>query len=212
MGASDTPTPLNEESPYTIESLNLGYFETKREAERLAFEAAARGWFETVAVNPSTIYGPGDAKKGSRKTQLKVARGEFPFYPPGGVNIVSVEDVVDIIVKAADRGINGQRYIACGANLYIKEAFELIARTAGVKPPHIGLPAWAIRILGHVGDAMELFGKKGPMNYENAMVAILYHWFDGTKAQKAFDIKPKPPEYAIEQSLKWIKDNGLLKK
>src|SRR5690606_38059941 len=89
IGASfDGKTLLNEESEFNLGHLNLGYFETKRKAELHVVDAAKRGDFETVILNPGTIYGAGDAKKGSRKTQIKVAQGRFPFYPSGGVNVV----------------------------------------------------------------------------------------------------------------------------
>jgi dihydroflavonol-4-reductase len=211
IGASfDGKVPLNEESPYNIAHLNLGYFETKHKAELLVKQAATAGKIDAVMINPSTIYGPADAKKGSRSSQLKVAQGKFPFYPPGGVSVVSVEDVVDCVVAAWRKGRTGERYIISGENLLIKDAFGIIAREAGVKPPSIGLPRTAIFALGKVGDLLEMIGKKGPLNTENAWTAVLYHWFDSSKAQKEFGLKLKSAEYAISQSIRWSKDNGLI--
>lgn len=209
VGASfDGKTPLTEESPYNISHLNLGYFETKRAAEELVRGAVSRGEVDSVMINPSTIYGRADAKKGSRKTQVKVANGKFPFYPPGGVNIVAVEDVVDGIIAGWKRGRSGERYIMAGENLLLKEAFELIADAAGVKPPSIGLPRPAVFGIGKVGDFLEAVGKKGPLNTENAWTAVLYHWFDSMKAQRELGVNFKPSRYAIEQSVGWMKENG----
>ncbi len=85
---------LNEDSKYNIADLNLGYFETKRRAEEIVKASCANGEIDAVILNPSTIYGPGDAKKGSRSMQVKVAKGQFPFYSNGGVSVVAVEDVI----------------------------------------------------------------------------------------------------------------------
>jgi dihydroflavonol-4-reductase len=211
VGASfDGRVPLDENSAYNVGHLDLGYFETKHKSEILVRKAVADGKIDAVMINPSTIYGRADSKKGSRKTQLKVAQGKFPIYPPGGVNIVAVEDVIDCIVAAWKTGRKGERYIISNENLLIKDAFEMIAQAAGVKPPRIGLPKSAIFAIGKVGDLLEAVGKKGPLNTENAWMSVLYHWFDSSKAQNEFGLKLKPASHAIEQSIRWSRDNGLL--
>jgi dihydroflavonol-4-reductase len=210
IGASFDGKPLNEDSPYNVKHLDLGYFETKHAAENIVREANQTGRVDAVMVNPGTIYGPGDAKKGSRGVQLKVARGKFPFYPPGGVNIVSVEDVVDCTIAAWKRGRSGERYIVGGENLLIRDVFKMIASEAGVEPPSIPLPRPLIFTIGKVGDLLESIGKKGPLNTENAWTSVLYHWFDSSKAQRELGLSPKPASFAIAQSVKWIKENGLL--
>lgn len=211
VGASfDGKVPLNENSPYELAHLDLGYFETKRAAEAIVKAAVKRGEIDAVMINPSTIYGPADAKKGSRGVQVKVARGKFPVYPPGGVSVVAVEDVVDAVVAAWQRGRTGERYIVSGENLTLKEVFERIASEAGVKPPSIRLPRPAIFALGKLGDFLESIGKKGPINSENAWTSVLYHWFDSSKAKNEFGLKFKPASHSIARSVRWMKDHGLL--
>jgi dihydroflavonol-4-reductase len=203
---------LNENSPYNISRLDLGYFETKRKGELIVKDACKAGDLDAVILNPSTVYGAGDARKGSRKTQLKVARGELPFYTSGGVSIADVECVAEAIVEAWRVGRNGERYILGGENISIKELFTMIASEAGVKPPSIGLPRPAIFALGAIGDLMENFGMKGPLNSENAWTSVLYHWFDSSKAKKELNYKVLPAREAIAKSVAWMKENGLLKK
>ncbi len=211
VGAGFTPEQiLDESSPYNVAHLGLGYFDTKHDAEIAVFEAVRRKEIEAVAINPSTIYGPGDAKKGSRGAQLKVARGKFPFYPPGGVNVVHVDDVVDLCVKAFRSSKNGERYIACGENLTIQETFDRIAKLAGVKPPSVPLPRAVIFGLGKVGDFLESIGKKGPLNSDNAWTSTMYHWFKYEKAKREFGFHPKPAQEALEASIKWSRDHGLI--
>lgn len=210
VGASFDGTPLNEDSPYNVGHLNLGYFETKYQAEQLVRQVFKEGRLDTVMLNPSTIYGAGDARKGSRKTQLKVARGKFPFYTSGGVSIVAVEDVVEALITAWKKGRSGERYILSGDNLTIRELFQTIADAAGVAPPSIYLPNVAVRTLGKVGDLMEKIGRKGPINSENAWTSILYHWFDSSKARRELGFQPKPGKLAIANSVQWMKEQGLL--
>ncbi len=201
---------LNEDSEFNIHHLNLGYFETKREAERHVMTAAKNGLLDAVIVNPSTIYGPGDAKKSSRKTQLKVARGEFKVYTSGGVNIISIRDVVKATHEAWVNGKCGERYILAGENITIKELFKTIARLSGVEPPKFYLPNPVVRTLGYVGDQLERFGKKPTLNGETAWTSTLYHWFDNTKAKKYLKLNPIPAEAAIKESVQWAKDCNLI--
>ncbi len=213
VGAGFSPDQiLNEDSTYNLSHLNLGYFETKRKAEILVQQACEKKRIDAVILNPSTIYGPGDAKKGSRKTQVKVAQGKFKFYTSGGVNVVAVEDAVDGIVSAWKKGRTGERYILAGQNLSIKHLFEIIANEAGQKPPSMLLPTPLLHALGIAGDLMGTLGMKSPISRENAYTSTLFHWFDSAKAQRELDFKPRAAELAISESVNWMKNHGLLQK
>jgi dihydroflavonol-4-reductase len=201
---------LNEDSPYNVSQLNLGYFETKHEAELLVKKAVRENGLNAVILNPSTIYGGGDARKGSRKTQLKVAQGNFPFYTSGGVNVVNVEAVVDGLISAWKNGRTGERYILAGDNLTIKKLFQMIAKSAGSEPPKIKMPNFLLHSIGAVGDVMDSVGLKGPISRENAWTSTLYHWFDSSKAKQELGFNPAPASVAIENSVRWSREHGLL--
>lgn len=207
VGAGLTPFEiLDEESPYLISSYNFGYFETKRKAERLVLAEAQSGNLDALALNPSTVYGPGDMLKGSRKSQLKVMQGKLPFYPHGGVNVVGVFEVVDAIYKSVELGRTGERYILCGdENIYIKDLLEKIAFISGSEPPKIELPSSIMNLLGFIGK----FTGGKPIDSETAKVTQLYHWFRCTKAKKELEFKPSPVDDSLRASVKWAKDNIL---
>ncbi|MCB0379056.1 MAG: NAD-dependent epimerase/dehydratase family protein [Bdellovibrionales bacterium] len=210
IGASRGPKALDENAEYNLAKFNLGYFETKRSAEKIIVEAHEEHNLNAFLINPSTIYGAGDATKGSRKTQIKVAKGKFKLYPPGGVNVVYVKDVIDAIIAVTERGKPARRYIVCGDNLTIKELFRIIADEAGVKPPSIPIPKLFIKILGKIGDLMTAFGKETSLSSETAVTSTLYHWFDGSRAQRELQLKPTPSRVAIAESISWMKEKGLL--
>lgn len=211
IGASfDGKSLLDENSTYNLGKLNLGYFETKRKSEELVKSAADKKYIDAVIINPSNIYGAGDAEKGSRKTQVKVAKGKFPFYPVGGCSVIRVEDAVSATIRAAEVGRTGERYILSGENITIQQLFQKIAKAGGVPPPKIRLYRFMALQLGLIGDAMEKFGMKGPISTENAWASTLYHWFDHSKAKAELNFHPQPADVAIENSVRWMKDKGLL--
>ncbi len=200
---------LNENSIYNISHLNMGYFETKRKAEELVVKACRERQLNAVILNPSTIYGAGDARKGSRGMQLKVAQGKLKFFPKGGVNVVAVEDVVAGMISAWKMGRNGERYILAGENLLIKDLFRIIAEEAGTKPPFLQLPSWLLHVLGFIGDFIEKCGGPATFSRENAYSATMYHWFDASKAKRDLNFQPRPAREAIANSVRWIKENKL---
>jgi dihydroflavonol-4-reductase len=211
VGASfNGKSVLNENSEYNLGPLNLGYFETKRAAEKLVLNAAKSGEIQAVVLNPSNIYGPSDAQKGSRGTQVKIARGKFPFYTSGGVSIVHVKDVVEALVAAVTRGRNGERYILSGENLRIHELFEMIAASAGVDAPKIYLPNMAVSLLANLSGHLEKMGRRGPVSSESARASILFHWFDSSKAQRELGFRFTHARVAINDSVTWMKENGVI--
>lgn len=201
---------LNEKSEYNLRHLNLGYFETKRLAEELVTKACRDRKLDAVILNPSTIYGAGDARKSSRNNQVKVAQGKLKLYTSGGVNVVALEDVIKGILLGWKLGRTGERYILSSENLLIRDLFAIIAEEAGHKPPAILLPDVVLHLAGIIGDLVSRMGFRFPLSRENAWTATLFHWFDSTKAQKELGFKPMPARQAIHNSVQWMRENGYL--
>ncbi|MGH1467319.1 MAG: NAD-dependent epimerase/dehydratase family protein [Bdellovibrionales bacterium] len=199
---------LNEDSSFNVSKYNFGYFETKKKAEELVFEEVRKG-LRAVAFNPSTIYGPRDMLKGSRKFQLKMAKGELSVCSKGGVSIVHVLDVCDAIIKAAEHGKSGERYILSGDNITIFELLSEIAKQVNVKPPRIVLPTMVLLLLGYLSKGLSFLGIKTGLSLENLQVATMYHWFDSAKAKKELGFAPRSHKEALKDSLSWAKEKGL---
>lgn len=211
IGASFTKDVLRETSPYLLQDLQLGYFETKRKAEELVIAATRAGRLQAYIANPATIYGAGDAQKGSRRVQVKVAQGKFKLYTSGGVNVVHIDDCIDGCLRIFERGRPGERYILAGENLTVKQLFTLIAEAAGVKPPFIHLPNLVVHTLGKIGDWQEKRGRKGLITSENAWTSTLYHWFTAEKARQELGFTARPARAAIQESVRWMKENKIIR-
>lgn len=205
IGASPYPDKiLNEDSPYNLKPYGFGYFDSKHLAEKSVMELTQNQPLRSLIINPSTIYGPGDAVKGSRSVQVKVAKGKFLFYPQGGVNVVHIQDVVEGIMAALKKGQKNRRYILGNTNMTVKDLFYQIASFANVAPPKICLPKPILLSVGAIGDLLYPLGINTGLSLENARVASLYHWFDNSRARGELGLNFRPSALAIEESVQWI--------
>lgn len=212
VAASFKPEVFNEESPYNLTELNFGYHESKRAAEALVRKFVAEGKVDGVIVNPSTVYGAGDAAKVTRSTQMDVARGKMFYYPPGGVSVVAVEDVINGMVSAMEKGRSGERYILAGENLTLRDVFDRIAEIAGVPKAWLPIPSFVLKGLAAVDNSLQTVGLRGPLPSERALVAAMYHWYDSSKARRELGFTTRPAQQAIANSVGYMKEHGLLGK
>jgi dihydroflavonol-4-reductase len=65
--------------------------------------------------------------------------------------------------------------------------------------------------MGLLGNALDKFGARGPINGDTAWTARLFHWFDCTKAQRELGFTPRPADEALRESVDWMREKGLLK-
>lgn len=201
IGAGFNPLQiLNEDSPYLLSPYSFGYAETKREAENYVLKTESD--MKVFAINPSTVYGPGDMLKNSRKNQLKVMEGKLIAYPRGGVSIVGIHDVVDTLYKSVELARHGERYILSGENLFIKDLLFKIAEISQSSPPRFQIPRSLLNTLGFIGDYL-LQG--WPLDSETARIIQLFHWYENTKAKKELDFQPQSTEKVLESSVAWAK-------
>ncbi|MBV8259127.1 MAG: NAD-dependent epimerase/dehydratase family protein [Actinobacteria bacterium] len=179
-----------EDSP-PPEELTVPYKRTKIEAERLVL--AAEG-IEALCVNPTTPVGEGDkAPTPTGRMVRGVASGRFRLALRGaGVNLVDVRDVALGHVLALERGRPGERYLLGGVDVTLKEAFALIARAAGRRPPRLELPYAIPRALAAAGL----------LNRHEVLLARWPAWFSSEKAKRELGYEPSPVEAALERAVR----------
>jgi dihydroflavonol-4-reductase len=135
IGLSNRPdVVLDEDTPFDPrwEARNP-YLRSKRLGEAYASEAVQAGQWVTV-VNPTTVFGAGDRSLNSGTLLKQVAEARVLPVPPGGSNVVDVDDVVDGILAAAGHGRPGRRYILGGRNLAFREIIKRISSVVGRRP------------------------------------------------------------------------------
>ena len=122
---ADEDTPFNWASSFY-------YMVSKYEGQKIVEQVVKDKELKAVTLNPASIMGPGDPNLFTPHNQLyeaiykKTLLGSFS----GGLAVVDVRDLVDIIIKSIDSDKNGEKYLVVGANIEYSRVLRTIAKHA----------------------------------------------------------------------------------
>ncbi len=131
-------------------SFNAGYDHyalTKRQGEQAVLEEVKRGLDAVIAIPCSTV-GPHGMKSQQLNVFKSISQGKTRVYPPGGLCLTNVNDLVKGLVLCYEKGVKGERYILGGNNITYKQYFDEIAYATHGKAPSIRLPKTILTWLG----------------------------------------------------------------
>lgn len=186
------------------------YERSKHLAERAAFDAAAGVGIDVVAVNPSSVQGPGRAT-GSARLLLDVVGGRLPVLVDTPISIVDIGDCAEGHVLAETRGAPGERYLLSGATFTTREAVELLRRTWGLPRRVRFAPAWVARAAGAaIGGVARLAGRDAPVCAESVRTLLHGHRYDGSRATRELGLAYTPLEETVRRTLEWCAERGLV--
>jgi dihydroflavonol-4-reductase len=203
---------LNETRPF-IDHTNMIYEQSKTESEKLVLKAASEG-LDAVVITPTAIIGPYDYKPSFLgQALIKMYKNSLPMLVPGGYDWVDVRDVVACSIAAADKGKKGERYIASGHFLSLKDLSKLVSQVTGRKTPSftgttalakIGLPF--ITLYARIKN-------EAPLYTGNSLEILKYsnRFISHAKAGSELNYKPRPLADTLKDTFDWYIKNGLIK-
>lgn len=184
------------------------YERSKHHAEMALF--AERTQVEVVAVNPSSVQGPGRAS-GTGKIILDVLAGRMPVMIESTVSIVDIDDCARGHLLAAERGRPGERYLLSGFRTTVSEALRMAGAVLGRPVTPRMVPAWlaggAVRLVWATGAVV---GRRPPFCPEMMRVLRHGHRYDGSKASRDLGLGYVSAEDTISRMVTWFVDEGLL--
>ena len=209
IGIPDKPLePATEDFCFNLDRSGLHYHISKHQAEAAVAEGIAQG-LDAVIVNPTGLSGPsGPLFRGSEIIRI-VLGARILRYPPGGVCVVHVEDVVDGLMAVLDRGLCGNRYILGAENLTFLQMMERTAATLGVKRIYIPIPVAvtkAIAIVAQWWSTVRLSGFSAA--YAKYYCASRFSYYDSSKARHALGFRPRSFDAILEESMQYVKVHG----
>ncbi|MEX0825632.1 MAG: NAD-dependent epimerase/dehydratase family protein [Acidimicrobiia bacterium] len=186
------------------------YARSKREAEQVAFSDAASMGIDLVAVNPSSVQGPGRTH-GTARLFIGFLNGKLRWAVRTRLPLVFVDDAVSAHLLAEQVGVPGERYLVNGWSPTIEEAVEVLGRVAGVDQRIRYLPAWTLTAAATVTEVLwRAVGKKPPVCRAMAREVHHAHVFDGSKAERDLGLRYTPPEEWLARTVEWYRSQGLL--
>ncbi|MFC2043103.1 NAD-dependent epimerase/dehydratase family protein, partial [Chloroflexota bacterium] len=139
-----TPPAMDENHTWNFPPKWWPYGHSKYLAEMEVQNAVANG-LDAVIVNPALVIGAGDINRVGGNVIIKAAQGILIAAPPGGLNVVHIDDVVRGHLAAHESGRVGERYILGGQNLGHMKFLQIVADVVGVQGPRAAVPEWLIR-------------------------------------------------------------------
>jgi dihydroflavonol-4-reductase len=198
-----------EDSPHRGSFLSV-YERSKHEGESAAFAAARRAGVELVAINPSSVQGPGRAG-GTGKIMIAYLNGRLRAFVDTTISLVDIADCVEGHVLGAERGRPGERYVLNGATFSSREALEIVSGLSGVRHHVRLLPPPVARAAGTlVEGAFRVRGKAPPVCREMVRTLLHGHHYDGSRAARELGLRYTPVEETFRRTIEWAAMEGLV--
>jgi dihydroflavonol-4-reductase len=202
----DGSRPADEESPAPA-TFTSHYARSKYQAERIALEFPG---IEVVALNPSSVQGPGRVT-GTARVFLDYLNGRLRFDLPSRFGICYTDDCVNGHLLAESKGRAGERYVLNTATLSNSEAIDLIAVISGLtsRPRTMPLPL----AMGAASCLEWLARTRGqrPLLCREAVRTVGHpHLYDGSRAERELGLRYTPLREAMEATVRWYVEQGLV--
>jgi len=188
------------------------YGKSKLKAEELIRSLVKNQRLPACIVRFSMVYGPGDWRDMLKLTRL-AKKGLFPKIGnrPKLTPLVHVDDAVQGILLAAEKGTPGETYLITNAQSEPFDRIRLILQEAlGVRRFPLYAPEWmALTMASLIEKTFTMFGKTPPVARKNIESTIADRVFLIDKARRELDFEPKvDPKAGIKETVRWYMENG----
>ncbi len=209
LGYSITNELITETTPFNWNT-QITYKYSKHLAELEVLQGVKNGLRATI-VNPTVIIGPRDVHIHGGQIIRDTKRGLIPLYVDGGMNIVSVHDVVQGHIAAATNGKSGERYILGGENLTHKEVFTRTAKILQTRPPMLKAPIPLVKALAKICDVIGDISQREPWITSDLISGVgKFNWYSSEKARRELSYTSSPIDATIRETYEWYKEHNMI--
>jgi len=207
VGESDG-TVATEETAHTGVFLSH-YARSKYLGELAFFEEASRLGIEAVAVNPSSVQGPGRTSGSTLilRLALNVRR---PVGVDTTLSIVDVDDCARAHVLAAEHGADGSRYLISGASITVREAVMLLSEIVDRPIAPIMIPRVLAGLAYPLVAAAGLVRGDRPICVEMLRTLLHGHRFDVSRSIRDLGMSYTPIAETFDRTVQWLTQEGFV--
>ncbi|MBI2221657.1 MAG: NAD-dependent epimerase/dehydratase family protein [Acidobacteria bacterium] len=171
------------------------YQRTKRDAERAAADALARG-APLVRLYPGGLYGPGESTEGNLVGRLVADHlgGRLPGIVGADRtwSFAFVDDVAEAHVSSLERGAAGAAYALGGENAPQMRLFEILHQLTGRDLPR-RIPVAAARIVAIWEELRAAILNRTPLLTRGTVHVLSHDWpLDSSAAMRDLDYRITP--------------------
>lgn len=200
---------INEDNKWVESKLNSDYAESKYLAELEVFRGQEEG-LKIDIVNPSVILSQSNWDRSSAQL-FKYVWNNKPFYTQGSINYVDVRDVVTMIGLLLKREPRGERHIANGGTVPLKDLLTNIADRLGKKAPWMRVPGPLISAAAWVESARSwITGKEPLVTPQSARTAHEKFFYNNEKAIKKLGMQFRTLDETLEWCCSHYLQNGTI--
>jgi nucleoside-diphosphate-sugar epimerase len=189
------------------------YTRSKIDSELVAREFQDAG-APVVSIYPGGVHGPLDPYVSEQNNRLTwVARGLLPIWPKGGIHMVDVRDVAELVVACLEPDRGPRRYVVPGTHVTGRDTFAAVAAAVGRRRPHVDLPERLATLLARPLEPLDRVTSKRwhyPADLEGIAGIACDTRFDDSPARGQFGIEPRPFDDTIRDTVAWLVDAGHL--
>jgi len=179
------------------------YAESKRIAEISLLRQSYK--MNVVIVNPTFMLGAYDSKPSSGKMVLMALNKKIIFYPPGGKNIVHVNDVAQGIINCIQKGENGEKYLLANVNIPYKVFFKQVVKFNKQKSLLIPVPKFLLLLVGYIGDLIRLTGINTNISSVNMKILCVNNYYSNKKSKQKLNLKYQPLDIILKDTIDYFK-------
>ena len=204
-GGSDPTLPLGD--------VELPYTRSKIASEQVARTLQEAG-HPVVSVYPGGVLGPYDPYRGEQSERLRwQARGTFPLYPRGGMHMVDVRTVADVVTAVLEPHRGPRRYVVPGHHVDAARLYKTLATVQGRRRPYVSLPTPVLRTMTRQMDVVQrrLPGRLHmPTDPEGVEILVRDTRLHDEPGRRELGVEPVPFEQSVRDTLQWLVDAGRL--
>ena len=186
------------------------YMVSKYEGQRIVEQACREKGLPAVILLPASIIGPGDPNIETPHNQLYdriYKKGLFGCFS-GGLAVVDVRDLVEIIVKALMSKVSCEKYLVVGINTRYADVAKAIAKQSHRRVFPFPVPGFLLSALGRILEFSSKITRRKPLlTYAYGKLSGWTVYYSNEKSRSEFSHEYRPFENTIEDSCRYYEDN-----
>lgn len=213
FGAIREQQPYKEIRENDVPQPNTEYGRSKLAAEQYLDSLGTR--IPYIILRPTGVYGPKEKDYYIMAKSIKQHSDFAVGYRQQDITFVYVEDVVQAIFLALEKGENGRKYFLSDGQVYQSATFSKLIHEALGRPWWIRLtvPEWVLRIVTFCGEYTgRMTGKVTALNNDKYNILRQRNWrCDIEPARKELGYEPKVMlDEGVKRTIKWYQEHGWL--